>query len=220
MIKKLAKVGVLGIAYACMLSSHATASEGDRSRTNFRTTKFAKELGATLPPQGWVDFCNREPEECTTAPGRQVRVKLDKNRWRELKQTNAFVNRVIEPATDQELYQKPELWTYPEARGDCEDYVLLKRLHLISLGWPREALLITVVLDKDKSGHAVLTVVTDSGEFILDNQHSAILPWTATGYQFVKRQAQTHPSMWVALDPLATGRLRFASSKARVDGGR
>ena len=37
-------------------------------------------------------------------------------------------------------------------------------------GWPREALLITVVRDKKGDGHAVLTVKTDKGEFILDNQ--------------------------------------------------
>ena len=41
---------------------------------------------------------------------------------------------------------------------------------LIQAGWPREALLITVVRDKKGEGHAVLTVKTDKGEFILDNQ--------------------------------------------------
>ena len=38
-------------------------------------------------------------------------------------------------------------------------------------GWPRQALLITVVRDKKGDGHAVLTVKTDKGEFILDNQN-------------------------------------------------
>ncbi len=32
-------------------------------------------------------------------------------------------------------------------------------------GWPREALLITVVRDKKGDGHAVLTVKTDKGDF-------------------------------------------------------
>ncbi|MGI9371651.1 MAG: transglutaminase-like cysteine peptidase, partial [Hyphomicrobiales bacterium] len=80
--------------------------------------------------------------------------------------------------------------------------------------------LITVVLDHEKLGHAVLTVVTDRGEFVLDNQHTKILPWMTTGYQFVKRQAQIHPAMWVALDPLASGRLRYTSSETRVGGNR
>ena len=37
-------------------------------------------------------------------------------------------------------------------------------------GWPRAALLVTVVREKNGNGHAVLTVKTDKGEFILDNQ--------------------------------------------------
>ncbi len=48
--------------------------------------------------------------------------------------------------------------------------MLLKRRLLIRAGWPREALLITVVRDRKDEGHAVLTVKTDRGEFILDNQ--------------------------------------------------
>ena len=64
-----------------------------------------------------------------------------------------------------------ERWNYPDdGYGDCEDYVLLKRKLLMQAGWPREALLITVVRDKKGDGHAVLTVKTDRGEYILDNQ--------------------------------------------------
>ncbi len=46
--------------------------------------------------------------------------------------------------------------------GDCEDYALLKRKMLMQAGWPREALLMTVVRDKKGEGHAVLTVKTDT----------------------------------------------------------
>ena len=49
--------------------------------------------------------------------------------------------------------------------------MLLKRRMLMQAGWPRQALLITVVRDKKGEGHAVLTVKTDKGEFILDNQN-------------------------------------------------
>ena len=77
--------------------------------------------------------------------------------------------------------------------------MLLKRRMLIQAGWPREALLITVVRDKKGDGHAVLTVKTDKGEFILDNQEAEVLPWTETGYRFVKRQSQTDPNVWVSL---------------------
>ena len=69
--------------------------------------------------------------------------------------------------------------------------MLLKRRMLMQAGWPREALLITVVRDKKGDGHAVLTVKTDKGEFILDNQDEQILLWSETGYRFVKRQSQS-----------------------------
>jgi predicted transglutaminase-like cysteine proteinase len=70
---------------------------------------------------------------------------------------------------------------------------------LIQAGWPRQALLITVVRDNRGDGHAVLTVKTDKGEFILDNQNEEILLWSETSYRFVKRQSQTDPNVWVAL---------------------
>jgi predicted transglutaminase-like cysteine proteinase len=80
--------------------------------------------------------------------------------------------------------------------------VLLKRRMLIQAGWPREALLITVVRDRKDEGHAVLTVKTDRGEYILDNQIEDLLPWFKTGYRFVKRQSQSDPNVWVSLgDP-------------------
>ena len=48
----------------------------------------------------------------------------------------------------------------------------------------------------------MLTVKTDKGEFILDNQDENILLWSDTGYRFVKRQSQTDPNVWVSLgDP-------------------
>jgi hypothetical protein len=70
---------------------------------------------------------------------------------------------------------------------------------LIEAGWPREALLITVVRDKKGEGHAVLTVKTDKGEYVLDNQNENVLAWTETGYRFVKRQSQSDPNVWVSL---------------------
>jgi Bacterial transglutaminase-like cysteine proteinase BTLCP len=80
--------------------------------------------------------------------------------------------------------------------------VLLKRRLLMSAAWPREALLITVVSNNKDEGHAVLTVKTDRGEFILDNQVEDVLRWSDTGYRFVKRQSEDNPNIWVSLgDP-------------------
>jgi predicted transglutaminase-like cysteine proteinase len=117
------------------------------------------------------------------------------------------VNDAIKPITDLEHWGVVERWNYPDdGYGDCEDYVLLKRRMLMQAGWPRQALLITVVRDKRGDGHAVLTVKTDRGEYILDNQNEEILLWTETGYRFVKRQSQRDPNIWVSLgDPRAPG---------------
>ena len=78
---------------------------------------------------------------------------------------NDWVNDSIAPMTDMEHWGVVEKWSYPDdGKGDCEDYVLLKRRMLMQAGWPREALLITVVRDKKGDGHAVLTVKTDKGD--------------------------------------------------------
>ena len=69
----------------------------------------------------------------------------------------------------------------------------------LQAAWPRQALLITVVRDRNGDGHAVLTVKTDKGEFILDNQNPEIQLWSETGYHFVKRQSQTDPNAWIGL---------------------
>ena len=125
---------------------------------------------------------------------------LDRAAWKDLERVNLFVNAHVKPMTDMEHWGVVERWNYPDdGYGDCEDYVLQKRKLLIQAGWPREALLITVVRDKHGDGHAVLTVKTDKGEFVLDNQNDQILLWSDTGYRFVKRQSQSDPNAWIAL---------------------
>jgi predicted transglutaminase-like cysteine proteinase len=127
-------------------------------------------------------------------------VQLTKVAFKELDRVNRYVNDHVKPMTDLEHYGVVEKWAYPEdGYGDCEDYVLLKRRMLMQIGWPRGALLITVVRDKKGDGHAVLTVRSDKGEFILDNQEAEILPWSETGYRYVKRQSQSDPNVWVSL---------------------
>ena len=99
------------------------------------------------------------------------RIQLTAAKFQEIQAVNTAVNTAVAPVTDLELYGKPEVWTYPTAnKGDCEDYVLLKRRTLIEHGYPESTLLITVVRDENNEGHAVLTVRTDQGDFILDNK--------------------------------------------------
>lgn len=156
--------------------------------------------GTARAPIGWVEFCIEYKQECNTKPAEPRDVVLSPKAWADLVQVNNWVNANIKPMTDQDHWGVVERWNYPDdGYGDCEDYVLLKRKMLIKAGWPRGALLITVVRDKNGDGHAVLTVKTDRGEYILDNQEAQVLPWYETGLRFVKRQSQSDPNVWVAL---------------------
>jgi predicted transglutaminase-like cysteine proteinase len=155
---------------------------------------------ATRAPIGWVEFCVEYDPECKTRPSTPRDVVLSGQAWKDLVHVNLWVNTNVKPMTDMEHWGVVERWNYPDdGYGDCEDYVLQKRKMLIQAGWPREALLITVVRDKNGDGHAILTVKTDKGEYILDNQTNDIVLWSDTGYRFVKRQSQADPNVWVSL---------------------
>ena len=158
---------------------------------------------AARAPIGWIEFCGEYKPECDTKPSGARDVVMSPKVWQDLVRVNKWVNDGVKPVTDIEHWNLVERWNYPDdGYGDCEDYVLLKRRMLIKAGWPREALLITVVRDKKGEGHAVLTVKTDKGEFILDNQEERVLLWSETGYRFVKRQSQSDQNVWVSLgDP-------------------
>jgi len=194
----LAGVAALAIATAAA-AGERTASLGKSVESAERTTYVA--VGEpTRTPIGWIEFCIEYKSECATTPSVPRDVVLTSKAWTDMLKVNAWVNQSIKPVTDLEHWGVVERWNYPDdGYGDCEDYVLLKRRMLMQAGWPREALLITVVRDKKGDGHAVLTVKTDRGEFILDNQEPQVLPWTRTGYRFVKRQSQSDPNLWVSL---------------------
>jgi predicted transglutaminase-like cysteine proteinase len=154
----------------------------------------------TRPPIGWVEFCSEHPRECLVTASAPRDVVLSSKAWKDIVRVNKLVNDAIKPMTDLEHWGVVEKWSYPDdGYGDCEDYVLLKQRMLIEAGWPRAALLITVVRDGRGEGHAVLTVKTDQGDYVLDNQAEQVLLWSDSGYRFVKRQSQTDPNVWVSL---------------------
>lgn len=157
-------------------------------------------IGNTNAPIGYVQFCGEHANECQPSGPQVYEIALTETKFAELQKVNRAVNDAVEPVTDLEHYGVTELWAYPDdGKGDCEDYVLEKRRVLMNLGWPASALLITVVRDRAGDGHAVLTVVTDRGDLILDNQAPEIVRWKETGYRYVKRQSQNDPSQWVSL---------------------
>jgi predicted transglutaminase-like cysteine proteinase len=157
-------------------------------------------FGLARPPYGFVNFCERSPHECASVRQEEQRFDATPERFAQLEAINRMVNHEIAPVTDLDLYGEADYWTLPTLKGDCEDYVLLKRKRLIALGWPPSALLITVVRDERGEGHAVLTARTAQGDFILDNKTDEIKIWHRVPYRFVMRQSYLDPRVWMALD--------------------
>jgi predicted transglutaminase-like cysteine proteinase len=164
-----------------------------------QSPKFESAFGATLPPVGYVRFCARNPADCKPINKYDGHLQMTAKLWEVLYTLNTRINTAIAPTSDQDLYGVPEFWAYPQAAGDCEDYVLQKQKELGTMGVPSGNLLITVVRDEKGDGHAVLTISTAQGDFIMDNRRNDIRAWNDTGYKFLKRQSAQDPKAWVAL---------------------
>ncbi|WP_342641270.1 transglutaminase-like cysteine peptidase [Rhodoligotrophos ferricapiens] len=197
LVATIAVMGSLVTAAQAQSASFHEDSGGYRLAVN---AAYAKVHEQALPPIGFVDFCKRFPQSCARQRSTPARVALTPERLKELVSVNDHVNKMVKPATDNELYQVDEYWTIPGEKGDCEDYALLKQYYLEQLGWPRSTLLLTVVIDERGDGHAVLMVKTTGGDLVLDNQNPTVLDWSETPYQYVKRQSSYDPKMWEALD--------------------
>lgn len=192
--QRLTTLAAAGLAAACLsmaLPAHAFLA---------RPTLFAAIGAATKAPSGWQQFCVENAEECRPGADQARDVVLTPELLQQLYEINKYVNDRVAWTSDDALYGKAERWTLPLDRGDCEDIVLLKRKMLAKLGWPQGSLLITTVEEPGpaKGRHAVLTVRSDRGEMILDNQTPEILFWYETKYRYLSRQSATDPNVWVA----------------------
>lgn len=161
---------------------------------------FMHTSGLTTQPIGHYEFCQREPGECRQRTRSSDPVVLTRGLWADMVDINNTVNALVAPRTDMEMWGRDEIWSYPDRQGDCEDYVLEKRRRLMQLGVPAGSLLITVVRQPSGDGHAVLTVRTDRGDFILDNMEPRILHWTETEYRYLKRQSEHDSGRWVSIE--------------------
>lgn len=176
---------------------------------SFSNVAYADPLmnigGEAWAPVGHIEFCKLKPDECG-ATEEAAPLHLSKDALALLNQVNQFYNKAIKPASDQEVYGRDEVWSYPQEiadthtyLGDCEDYVLAKRRGLMESAIAASSLLITVVKDEHGEGHAVLTVRTDEGDFILDNRKDEIVRWDTTNYTFLKRQSISNAGQWVSI---------------------
>lgn len=164
------------------------------------TTASIASIGTeSRPPIGWVGLCRDMPTECRLDSSEASTFEMNLDTWRMIVRINTAVNADIKPMSDQDQWGVLEHWGLPTTgAGDCEDYALLKRKRLVEAGIPRRAMLMTVVIDETGGGHAILTLRTSRGDYVLDNKRNAVLPWDATGYRFVKRESQDNVG-WVAM---------------------
>lgn len=202
-MKKRLERALLAATAAIMAAAVSVAVPAQAEDQVAMLSPFASNMAigsSTSTPIGYARFCEANPGECGNGNRRGGKVVLDEANFAQLRKVNEDINIRVKPLTDLEHFGEIERWTYPDdGYGDCEDYVLEKRRTLIGLGWPAETLLVTVVRDKNGDGHSVLTVITDRGDLVLDNQEMVIQLWHETGYRFVKRQAQGSPDLWVSL---------------------
>lgn len=190
-------------AYPSSFNSYAIAFEATQPRSSAMGSATAAAVGGkTSIPYGWVDFCGRRPDQCEVPALAAVDLKLTPRTWATLDRINRVVNGYIVPESNLDHWGTiQDHWDYPvDGKGDCKIYALFKRKLLLDAGFPRQALLMTVVYDLHGEGHAILTVKTDKGDFILDNLVDNIRSWDATGYYFVKRQSQQNPNIWVSIN--------------------
>lgn len=190
MTKKQFWVRQLALGGAALFLATASAhAAGESMRTG----------GITTQPVGHHQLCKRMPEECAQKSASRAPVELSRKLWARMIEINNAFNTAVAPRTDQEMWGRPEYWSYPSYQGDCEDYVLAKRKALMEEGVPAGSLLITVVRQPNGDGHAVLTVRTDLGDYILDNLEPRILAWNETEYRFLKRQSTRSSGTWVKI---------------------
>ncbi|MES2203496.1 MAG: transglutaminase-like cysteine peptidase [Patescibacteria group bacterium] len=170
----------------------------------------------TLTPFGYKGFCTAYPAGCPTTPAGPRHIAETPKVLKDLKDVNQRINGKIRPLNDMSHWGTSdprylvkdadgnvvgvERWSYAEdGKGDCEEYVILKRHFLLVMGYPRSVLLITVAHTDKGETHAVLIVRTDKQDLVLDNLRETIVPWHKTGYRFVQQQDQVDTNVWVAL---------------------
>ncbi len=165
----------------------------------------------TSQPIGHFDFCQRYPGECNIKSRSAPAPRVTDRGWEIVREVNKAVNARYIARTDKDVYGKEEFWEFPTTAADCEDFALEKRKELAAAGFAYSDLLMTVVRKSDGEGHAVLTLRTSDGDFILDNLTDEVFAWYQTPYTFLKRQATFNTGRWVTIEngrDLLVGALR------------
>jgi predicted transglutaminase-like cysteine proteinase len=174
---------VVGISFILAPTVHASHHQ------SLFTDRYADIMGGASILPKWVRMVTRSTDERPQA----VRCPLgsvalcQSEQWQAferrakglerralLEAVNDFVNRVAY-RSDEDNYGAADYWASPreffENGGDCEDYVISKYFILKHFGVAPTNMRMAVVVD-DWLIHAILIVVVDENEFILDNRFS------------------------------------------------
>lgn len=201
-------LAAISIAFAYSLCGCATDSTGAIAPVSI-SVSIADQQGLPLStplqdsaipgpiPGGFIGFCQRNADQCETAKRGPTMIVLTTANFAQISQINRTINRDIKPEDDSRHYGVAEYWTIPtDGYGDCEDYALAKRKALRDAGFPIGALRLALVTTAEQERHAVLTLATDRGDFVLDNLNDAVRPWTQASYTWLERQDPSRLWRW------------------------
>lgn len=148
-------------------------------------------------PTGFVGFCLRYGDQCETAKHGPTTINLTPQNFAQISNINRTINEQIKPEDDSIHYGVTEYWTIPtDGYGDCEDYALTKRKALLQAGFPMGALRLALVITPDRERHAILTLATNRGDFVMDNLNDDVRPWNEASYTWLERQDPTKAWRW------------------------
>ena len=151
--------------------AEATASEAAFSdmESNMIESSAMRTGNEIASSSQWRAYLDRHPDlEAETAE-----LELTDQLWTTIKTVNAMVN------TERWVPEEGDDWGH-SLPGDCENFALLKRKLLAEKGVPLGAMRVCVgqIRRRGRSqGHAVLHIVTDRGDYVLDNLTDEIVPW-------------------------------------------
>jgi predicted transglutaminase-like cysteine proteinase len=193
---KLAIVATLASLLAVQTAEADGPAGAARGLKTAPVFSYILEKRRTAAPFAHVMFCARYPDECT-ARGEASEIPLTPSTDKQLQAVNTSVNRSIRPVDDRS--DQGDVWQVNVKSGDCEDFALTKRDHLIAMGWSSKALRIAVTKTPTGKGHAVLVVKTDRGDLVLDNRTNAIRNWKDAELRWLMIQSGEDPRIWYEL---------------------
>jgi predicted transglutaminase-like cysteine proteinase len=172
-------LGVLGILSVLARPAHA-GSPGDN----------------VLPPIGHTFFCMRYPDDCARTVGTMIPDPLHERP--SLEAINEMVNTAIAPTTGKTPLVNSN-WSIDPVVGDCNDYAVTKRHHLLADGWSSSSLLLAEVrLVATGEHHLILIVRGKTADWVLDNRLATVVKLSATRNEYVLYRVESteDPRFW------------------------